>query len=67
MGMIITVLLAVIIFGVGLGVFYKTIKKEVVEGTCASCGHKGSCHSGTSTCSEIKTVQFKDADQSKKE
>lgn len=61
MGMILTLLLAVIIFGVGLGLFYKTLKKEAVEGTCASCGHKGSCGGGPSQCSTIKTVKFEEA------
>lgn len=52
MGMIITVVLAVIIFGFGLGLAFKALKKEVVEGACASCGPDKSC------CSKGKPVDI---------
>lgn len=43
MGTLITIVLAVLIFGVGLTVFFKAIKKEAVDGACASCGPDKSC------------------------
>lgn len=43
MGTVITIILAVIIFGLGLGLFFKAIKKEATEGACASCGPDKNC------------------------
>lgn len=43
MGSIITIVLAVIVIGGGLGLAFKSLKKEVVEGTCASCGPDKQC------------------------
>lgn len=43
MGTLITILLAVVIFGFGLGIFFKTIKKEAVSGACASCSPDKNC------------------------
>lgn len=43
MGTLITILLAVLIFGVGLTLFFRAIKKEAVEGACASCGPDKNC------------------------
>lgn len=56
MGTLITAVLAVLIFGVGLTVFFKAIKKEAVEGTCASCGPDKSC------CNK-KVAQFETLDK----
>lgn len=43
MGTAITILLAIVIFGVGLGLFFKAIKKEAVSGACAGCGPDKNC------------------------
>lgn len=52
MGTVITVVLAVLIFGVGLSLGFRAVKKEVVEGTCASCGPDKNC------CSKGKAVDI---------
>lgn len=52
MGMLITIVLAVLIFGVGLSLGFKALKKEVVEGACASCGPDKNC------CSKGKPVDI---------
>ncbi len=54
MGNFITVVLALVIFGVGLTVFYKTIRKELVTGKCAGCS---GCGDGKS-CSSSKMIQL---------
>lgn len=56
MGTLITIVLAVLIFGVGLTRFFKAIKKEAVEGACASCGPDKNC------CSNKKIVNIEKFD-----
>lgn len=41
MGTFITIVLAVIIFGVGLTLFFRAIKREAVSGICAGCSGCG--------------------------
>ena len=48
MGTFITVVLALLIFGVGLTVFYRSIRKELVTGQCAGCS---GCSSDKKCCS----------------
>lgn len=37
MGTFITIVLALLIFGIGFTVFYKSIHKELTTGKCAGC------------------------------
>lgn len=43
MGMLITAVLAVVIFGFGLSAFFRAIKKETMDGVCSSCGPDKNC------------------------
>lgn len=52
MGTVITAVLALLIFGVGLTVFYRSIRKELVTGKCAGC-------SGCSDSKSCKVIDLK--------
>lgn len=54
MGTFITVVLALLIFGIGLTVFYKSIHKELTTGKCAGCS---GCKDSKS-CSSTKTIHL---------
>ncbi len=54
MGTVITAVLALLIFGVGLSLFYKSIRKELVTGQCAGCS---GCSSDKKCCS-TSTIQL---------
>ena len=55
MGTFITFILAVLIFGIGLSLFFRAIKKEATEGACASCSpDKNCCNKKISNFDEFK-------------
>ena len=61
MGTIITVVLALLIFGIGLTTFYKSIHKELTTGKCAGCSgcKDSSCCSSKVINLETKEIKLK--------
>ena len=58
MGDVSTFIIAALIIGPGLFFLARAIKREAVDGKCASCSHKDGC----GTCASSSIVNFKSPD-----